>query len=266
MTCSSCRYRVAANSGETLCRLPAHVRACYPVETKHTLADKNCHISQLATNVFDLLMPMYGNGDLCSKLLCNTINRSYMERVQSYYSFYKSTGRKEPPEPYVEKDGTYITAYPPLSDGIRDTYDVASSNTNAHWMISDHNRHAQVSQEIQRVGCGLIFAQDHTFDLRSTKYFWQRYDKYLRKEIRPPHVLCSKLDAWFDRYKCSSSANSRPTRGRKDSNTGETLFTPETKEAIKNCKEKAKHIQDALQYHSTKCTTSSNPVQVLPIN
>jgi len=68
----------------------------------------------------------------------------------------------------------------------------------------------------------------------------------LRKEMRPPHILCSMLDDWFDRFKCSSSDTSRPPRGRKDPLTGETLFTPETKDAIKNCKEKAKYIQDPL--------------------
>mgnify|MGYP007080245424 CR=1 FL=1 len=386
MSCRSCKYRGAANVGEVLCQLPPHVRAAYPVETKYALGNKNSHLSQSATGVMDLLMPTYGNGELCSQLLYNAINRSYMERVQSYCSFYKSSGKEAPV--YVEKDGAYCTVYPPLGDGIRTTYDEASSASHTPWKISDHDRH---TQEIQSVGCGLIFAQDHTFevtknyfqskqigaaalwdvvtetgeiasavlvpttktneyahaatqlarrptfkpsakysdtwpamnqfwtllfgeslqgrlglfhylqritktlkknhtdhfeatnnlrnclyqynaddydnllwslkegslsgvkhsdddiqDLRSTKYFKQRYDKYLRKEIRPPHIVCSMLDDWFDRYKCSASANSRPARGRKDPVTGETLFTPETREAIKNCKEKAKCIQDPL--------------------
>ena len=380
MSCRSCAHRGASNVGEVLCELPPHIRAAYPVDTKYALGNKNSHLGQSATGVMDLIMPTYGNGELCSRLLHNAINRSYMERVQSCYSLYKYSGRKEAPA-YVEKDGAYCTVCPPLGDGIRTTYDEASSASHTPWKISDHDRH---TQEIQSVGCGLIFAQDHTFevtknyfqskqigaadlwdlatetgeialavlvpstktnecahaatqlarrpafkpsakysdtwpamnifwrllfgdslqgrlglfhyiqritktlkknhidhfeatnnlrhclyqysandydnllrslkegslsgvkhsdadiqDLRSTKCFKQRYDKYLRKETRPSHIICSMLDDWFGRYKCSSSGTSRPARGRKDPFTGETLFTPETKDAIKNCKEKA---------------------------
>ena len=77
--------------------------------------------------------------------------------------------------------------------------------------------------------------------------FKQRYDKYLRKETRPPHIMRNMLDDWFDSFKCSSSdEESRPARGRKDQITGETLFTSETKEAITECKKKAMYLQDPL--------------------
>jgi hypothetical protein len=77
--------------------------------------------------------------------------------------------------------------------------------------------------------------------------FRQRYDKYLRKEIRPPHSLHAKLDDWFDRFKCStSSESSRPTLGRIDPPTQQSLFTVETKVAWSNCKEKAEYLQDPL--------------------
>jgi len=368
-----------------LCRFPAHVRSSHPAETKCALDNKNCHISQSVTHVFDLLMPTHGNGDLCSKPLCNAINWSHMKRAQNCCSFCKAAGRKEPPPACVEKDCACVAACPPLGDGIRDACDVASSSNNAPWMISDHDWHAR---ETQGVACDLIFAQDHAFEvtkncfqnkqigaaalwdvsteageiasavlvpstktaacahaatqmsrrpsfnpsakhrnnwpamndfwrllfglslqgrlglfhhtqritmtlkknhtdhflatshlptcichhnledhenllraskegslsgtkhsdqdmqnLRSTKHFRQRCDKHSRKEMRLPHVLCSKLDDWFDRHKCSVSDNARPAGGRKDPNTGETLFTPETKEAIRNCKEKAKCVQ-----------------------
>ena len=126
MFCRSCKCRGGSNVGEILCYLPAHVCSSYPVDTKYALGNKNSHLGKSATNIFDLLMPTYGNGELCSHLLYNAINRSCMERVQLYFSYYKSTGRKEPPA-YVEKDGTFITVYPPLGDGIRTTYDEASS-------------------------------------------------------------------------------------------------------------------------------------------
>jgi len=107
MTCPCCRYRVDANTGEVLCSLPAYARNAYPVETKHAFDNKNLHIGQSATTVFDLLMTTHGNGDLCSRLLYNAINRSYIERVENYYSL-----QKEGALPYVEKDGEHITKYP----------------------------------------------------------------------------------------------------------------------------------------------------------
>mgnify|MGYP000487924106 CR=1 FL=1 len=304
--------------------------------------------------------------------------------------------------PYLEKDGQYIKAYPPLGDGVRDAYDEACSNTYTPWGISDHDRH---TREIQNVACRLVFAQDHTHevtkncfkkkqlgatalwdvatetgeiasavlvpttkteafahaaasltrrntftpsamysdtwpvkkdfwellfhkktltgrlglfhyvqritrtmkkkhpdhfvatngllqciyqhndgdyenllralkggtlskkhtdediaDLKASKVFRQRCDKHLRKEIRPPHVISSMLDDWFDQYKCEvSNPNLRPARGRYDPLTGETLFSSETKEAIKNAKLNAPHLQDPLPLHQMYLVTQPNP-------
>ena len=86
-------------------------------------------------------------------------------------------------------------------------------------------------------------------DLKVSKLFRQRYGKYLRKVIRPPNIIGSMLDDWFDQYKCSASDDSRPARGRYDPLTGETLFTGDTKEAIERAKEKAEYLQDELPLH-----------------
>ena len=389
MVCTCRKTRMNSNSGELLCKLPAHARNAYPVETKYALENKNCHIGKTAMNIFDLLMPTNGNGDLCSRLLCHIMNRSYAQRVEEYYSFYQSTNKKEEPASYVDNYGYYVTAFPPLGDGICDTYDAAASNGNTPWGISDHDRHVR---EIQSVSCHSSFAQDHThevcknyyqkkrlgahalwdvatetgeiasavlvpstktmhfahtamsltrrptfrpsimcsntwpsksdfwdaisdnslqgrlglfhyvqritrtlkkkhidhfqaitgllhciytnndndhknllralkegtlsgkytdediLDLKASKVFRQRYDRYLRKEIRPTNVLCSMLDDWFDRFKCSTSSpdNLRPARGRKDPVSNETIFSSETKGAINECKKKASCMQDPL--------------------
>ena len=403
MTCPCCQSKIASNSGETLCDLPAHIRLAYPVETKYALGNKNCHIGKSATTMMDLLMPTYGNGDLVSRLLYNAINRSYIERVEAYYSKYKNTTSVTDGElqPYIQKDGGYITAYPPLGDSIRNACDEASSNQFTPWKLSDHDRHIR---EIQSVRCGLIFAQDHAhevvknyhqkkqlgavalwdvstetgeiasavlvpstktihfahaaaaltrrdgfspgtmcsdtwpvktdfwellFDsklvgrlglfhyiqrltrtikknhtdhslaisallnciyqwhppdyealiialkegtlstkysedeireMRSTKAFRKRYGSYLRKEIRHPHIMGSMLDDWFDRFKCSSSTEySRPAGGRRDPFTGETLFTAETKEAVRLGKVNAKCLQDPLPLKDMYHVVEPNP-------
>ena len=95
MTCPACKYRVDSNSGEILKDLPAHMRSSYPVEPKYAFNNRNCHLGRTATETFDLLMTTYGNGDLCSRLLFNVINRSYINCVDSHYSFYKEQ-RKDP--------------------------------------------------------------------------------------------------------------------------------------------------------------------------
>jgi len=83
-------------------------------------------------------------------------------------------------------------------------------------------------------------------ELKSTKTFKQRYDRYLRKEIRPANVMCGMMDDWFAQFKCTSSDNSRLAGGRKDPISGDTLFSSETKGAVDECKKKATHLQDPL--------------------
>jgi hypothetical protein len=391
MTCPECKVRLNANSAEILAQIPEYARAAYPVEAKYATGFKHSHIGQSATDVFDLLMTTYGNGELCSRLLYNALNRSYVAKVASYYSFYncrsESTSQMATALPYIQKDGEYIKAFPPSGDGIRSIYDAAASSPHNSWGISDHDRH---TREIQAVGCDFIFAQDHTHsvtknyfqrqrlkanalwdvatetgeiasavlvhstrtcdhshaaiqlskrsnfkpsamysdtwpaksdywdllfptglqgrlglfhfiqritrtlrkthpdhflavnsllnciyryeqgdydrllkalregtlsetysdddivDLKQTKVFRQRYGKYLRKEIRPSNIICSMLDDWFKRFKCSSSDPLNPGGGRKDPMTGDTLFTSETKPAVTNCKDKACYLQDPL--------------------
>jgi len=169
MTCPCCRHRVNANASEVLCDLPAYTRGGYPVESKYAL-NKNSHIGVSATTVFNLLMPTYGNGDLCSRLLYHAINRLYAQKVEDYYSYGYTTKKPEPREgtrQYVELHGEYIRTYPPTGDGIRNTYDKACSNSHMPWNLSDHDRHVR---EIQKVGCRSIFAQDHTHKVTDNYY------------------------------------------------------------------------------------------------
>jgi len=86
---------------------------------------------------------------------------------------------------------------------------------------------------------------DEIVELKASRLFRQRHNKHLRKEMRPPNTMNQMLDDWFDRLKCTSSnPETRPARGRLDPLTGDTLFTHETKEAIKNAKDKSACLQD----------------------
>ena len=95
--------------------------------------------------------------------------------------------------------------------------------------------------------------------LKSTRVYHQRYSKYLRKEIRPTETLREKLDDWWHRFKCSASPDSRPARGRLDPTTQLSLFTQETKDAMKNCRDKAQYLQDPLPLEEMYYAIKPNP-------
>jgi len=106
------------------------------------------------------------------------------------------------------------------------------------------------------------YTDDEIQELRGTKAFRQRHDRHLRKEMRPPHILCSVLDDWHDQFKCTASEGSRPARGRRDPNAGETLFASETKEAIRLAKVNVSRILFPL----IKCTSSCTQIQMQNTN
>jgi hypothetical protein len=89
MTCSSCRRRFDANEADVLLQVPAFAAAEYPVDTRYAINTKSCHLTRATTEVFSSIMVTYGNGELCSRLLYNAINRAYLERIESYYFFHK---------------------------------------------------------------------------------------------------------------------------------------------------------------------------------
>jgi hypothetical protein len=160
MTCLCCKRRFEANSADVLLSIPAYAAALYPVETKYALRN-NCHLARNTTDVFESLIVTYGNGDLCSKLLYNAINRDYLRRVTTYYSFAVDKTNRKNVQQYLTKDGQFIRCFPPLGETIRDIYDQASSTAMNPWGISDKERH---TREMQSVSCeNGIFCQDHTF-------------------------------------------------------------------------------------------------------
>jgi len=106
---------------------------------------------------------------------------------------------------------------------------------------------------------GTKHSDEDITELKVSRLFRQRYDKHLQKEIRAPHTLCSMLDDWFDRCKCTSGDVSCPERGRLDPVTGETLFSSQTKEAVLNGKDEAAYLQDPLTLDEMYHTTHSSP-------
>jgi len=94
--------------------------------------------------------------------------------------------------------------------------------------------------------------------LKTTKYFRDRYGKYLRKRLHHPNTMIQRLDDWFCKYKVTTSRG-RPARGRLDPTKGITLFTAETKTAVDNCKDKAIHLSDPLPMEEMYFPIPPNP-------
>jgi len=161
MVCSCCKRDFNSNEAAVLLTLPAHVSQHYPVETKYANTSHSFHLCHQATNVLDNIIVTYANGELCSRLLHSTINRAYLQKITSHYSYHRAKATTNVIE-YIPKNGTCIRQFPPQGDTIRDVYDEASTTKNNPWGISDHDRH---TLEIQSVECKEgIFAQDHTFE------------------------------------------------------------------------------------------------------
>ncbi|CAB9503917.1 unknown protein [Seminavis robusta] len=162
MKCSCCKRTFDSNSADVLVAIPTHASNLYPVETKYA-STGTYHLSRSTTQVFSSIMLTYGNGELCSRLLYDAINREYVQKASSYYSLCQHIKQISPDvtlQPYVQKDGTFIRQFPPLGDTIRDLFDQAASSSKNPWGISDNERH---TREIQSVKCDGIFSQDHTF-------------------------------------------------------------------------------------------------------
>jgi len=164
LQCPSCRRKFYSNEGDALINMPACAANTYPVETNYALGKSLCHLNRHATETFVSIMVICGNGELCSKLLFNTLNRDYIQRIKSYYSMQKeaTNGSTTTTPKCLDKDGEFIRQCPPMGDTIRDLYDDAASSSTNPWRLSDHDRHVR---EMQSVKCTGIFCQDHAYQV-----------------------------------------------------------------------------------------------------
>jgi len=162
MVCGCCKRRHDANDGDVLVILPDCAADEYPVDSNWALPNFASHLSRNTTDVFASLLLTCGNGEMCSKLLHNSLNRTYIRRIKACCSELKEKKQngKEVLE-CIPRDGVHIKTYPPLGDTTRDMFDEACSNKTAPWRISNYDRHAR---EMQSVSCDGIFCQDHTFE------------------------------------------------------------------------------------------------------
>jgi len=129
LVCPCCRRRFNSNEADVLTNIPEHAADAYPVETTYALRNSESHLNRHATEAFSSIVVTYGNGELCSKLLFNAINRDYIRRIKGYYSIEKERfDASRQPAKYIEKDGEFMRQHPPLGETIRDMFDTALSS------------------------------------------------------------------------------------------------------------------------------------------
>jgi len=104
--CPCCKRNFNANEADILVNLPDYAASCYPVDSTCARKKAKCHLNRNATEAFSSIMVTYGNGELCSKLLHNAINRDYIRRIKGYYSLAKQ--KKGTTVPCIEKDGEFV--------------------------------------------------------------------------------------------------------------------------------------------------------------
>jgi len=104
-----------------------------------------------------------------------------------------------------------------------------------------------------------IHTNDDIAELRRSKLFQQCYGKYIRKTIQPAQTMVQMLDDWFIRFKVTASDGARPAQGRLDPRTCTSLFKPEAKTAVEECKKKAKYLTDPLPLKQMYLTVPANP-------
>ena len=90
-----------------------------------------------------------------------------------------------------------------------DYHTALNSLLNAVYTYNKEN-YEDLLRALKGGGFGIRYDNEDIVEMRLSKTFCQRYDKFLRKEIRSPETLRSLLDEWFDRFKCASSSTARP--------------------------------------------------------
>ena len=84
---------------------------------------------------------------------------------------------------------------------------------------------------------------DHEItELRSNGKFKSRYAEYIKKVFHPPETINANLDKWWRDYLVNASQGMPAGGGRRDPKTNDTLFTPETRNAVENGKKTLPYV------------------------
>jgi hypothetical protein len=152
--CAECSATIAANDGQLLQLLPAHVAATYPVLPKY--ATGAFHLHNDASAFLETMMKTYGNGDMVSCHLLQSLGRHLAKKAATYLS----QGPKNVPFPNL---AVYTkNNWPPAGATLRRLYESAEYSPLQPYGYSNFGRFAKEVQSVT-VAPGESIAYDHTF-------------------------------------------------------------------------------------------------------
>ena len=247
MLCRKCKRRFDANSSAVLLKLPAYVALTYPVATKYAFPNRNCHLNENATKVFDHLMLTYTNG--CQSPLVQHFNPKVMysdtwpHKKEYWYTMIKDVEGRLGLFHYEKRIiHTLRKKHIDHTDALADLL-----NSIYYYCPQDFENLLTSLKTGTLSPTAKKHSADEINDLIGTKIFRDRYGKYLKKNLHKPETMRQKLDEWFCKYKVvSSDPINKPAGGRLDPLLHVSLFTPDTKSAVENCIEKAPFLSDPL--------------------
>ena len=96
-TCEDCGRETKANDPRLLKALPFWVSQTYPVDPKYITPKKNnpWSLHRSASDLLQMLMTTYANGEVVSKLIYRAINQNYETRAAEYFSYHSSIRRDQ---------------------------------------------------------------------------------------------------------------------------------------------------------------------------
>ena len=153
--CQYCKENVSANDGHLLNMLPPHVSATYPVLPKYACG--GFHLHKDTSRFLELMMKTYGNGDMVSNLLQQSVGIHYTQKAVSYLS-------KRPSRPFMKLEEFTNGNWPPSGATLRRLFESAEYSPLNIYGYSNFERYTRECQNVTVVATESI-ATDHTFQV-----------------------------------------------------------------------------------------------------
>lgn len=165
--CQSCNCNVDANDGRLLHRLPEHMRSIYPVPPKYaknggfdvssdeSIRNGGFHLHKDVIQVMESVFKTYGNGDMLSTHMLQSLGRNFIHKVSTYLS-------KEPNKAFVSFVDFVNDFWPPSGKTLRRLWESAEYSPLQPYGYSNYERNCRECQAVTAKE-GEMVAYDHTF-------------------------------------------------------------------------------------------------------
>ena len=151
--CQNCKRIVDANDGRLLNLLPAHVSSNYPVLPKYAKngsfdmandeyrRNASFHLHRDVTQVLERVMETYGNGDMASVHMLQSLGRHYTNKVRTYLS-------KAPTKSFVSPAEFINGFWPPSGQTLRSLYDSSEYSPLQPYGYSNYEQNVRECQAV----------------------------------------------------------------------------------------------------------------------